>query len=134
MDMTRHLRRWLNDGELVRMDGSYTGLIAGVTEERIRNRYTAVKQLEPVITFDDGWRLVPNIGMRRALIEMLGAETNNWIGHAIRVYRHRVQKNDGTTKWEKRVMRAEGCSVASSPADPAMAVGADDIPWGTTER
>src|SRR5688572_9308891 len=107
--MSRHLRRWLNDKALnEHFDGAYEGRIAGVGEEIIRNRFTGQKQLEPVITFEDGWRLLPNISQRRALIELFGAETNDWIGCELVVFRHQNQKIDpktGLTKlsWEKRV-------------------------------
>ena len=54
MDMARHLRRWLNETSLRELGGVYEGRIADVTEEKLRNRYTAQHQLQPVITFDDG--------------------------------------------------------------------------------
>lgn len=109
VDMSRHLRRWLNDATLRRdFSGRYEGVIASVHEELIRNRFTAVKQVEPVITFDDGWRLIPNIGMRRALIEFYGANTDDWIGRRIVVFRSETRDTKaGTTRWEKRVMRAD---------------------------
>lgn len=108
MDMTRHLRRWLNDRALrEHFDDSYEGRISDVTEEVIRNRFTGVKQLEPVVTFEDGWRLVPNISQRRALIEFFGPESENWKGRRLVVVRHSIQRtNDaGIVKqtWEKRV-------------------------------
>lgn len=107
--MTRHLRRWLNDKALnEHFDGEYEGRIADVTEEIIRNRFTGLKQLEPVVIFEDGWRLLPNINQRRALIELFGADTEDWRGSVLVVYRHCNQKIDaetGLTKmaWEKRV-------------------------------
>jgi hypothetical protein len=113
MDMTRHLHRWLNEKALrEEFGGRYTARIATVTEETIRNRYTFQKQLEPVITFEDGWRLVPNIGQRRALIEFFGAETENWIGESFTVFLARVERKNSETGqirsvFEKRVMRAD---------------------------
>ena len=109
VDMTRHLRRWLNDKALIEhFDDSYEGRIADVTEEVIRNKWTGQKQLEPVLVFEDGWRLLPNINQRRALIEFFGPETDDWVGRRLGVYRHQVQRIDqksGLTKltWEKRV-------------------------------
>jgi hypothetical protein len=108
MDMNRHLRRWLNDKALSELGDSYEGRIAAVTEEQIRNRFTGQNQLEPVITFEDGWRLIPNISQRRALIEFFGSETNEWLGQRLVVYRHFNQRTDATTgrvkqTWEKRV-------------------------------
>jgi hypothetical protein len=106
--MSRHLRRWLNDQVLREMGDTYQGRIVSVTEETIKNRYKAhQKQLEPVITFEDGWRLIPNITQRKALIEIFGSETDGWIGCEVIVFRHRTQKVDseGVTreKFEKRV-------------------------------
>ena len=107
--MTRHLRRWLNDKALSEhFNDSYEGRIDAVTEEVIRNRFTGTKQLEPVVIFDDGWRLLPNINQRRALIEFFGPETEEWIGCRLGVYRHCIQRPDakiGLVKqtWEKRV-------------------------------
>jgi hypothetical protein len=108
MDMTRHLRRWLNDKALRELGDVYDGRIASVTEETIRNKFTAQKQLEPVITFEDGWRLLPNITQRRTLIEFFGPETEEWIGQRVVVFRHYIQKPDPKTglikeSWEKRV-------------------------------
>jgi hypothetical protein len=107
MDMQKHLRRWLNDAELRRLDdGRYEGRIERVVEEPIRNRFTATKQLEPVIYFEDGLRLIPNIGMRRALIEFWGPNTENWIGRPLVVFRASItDPQTGKTRWEKRVMR-----------------------------
>jgi hypothetical protein len=61
-----------------------------------------------VIIFEDGWRLLPNINQRRALIELLGPETEEWLGHRIVVYRHCNQQIDAETglvkmSFEKRV-------------------------------
>jgi hypothetical protein len=108
MDMTRHLRRWLNDKELKQMGGRYEGVVVAIREEKVRNRFTAQQEVQPVIKFDDGWLLIPNLGMRRALIEIFGAETNNWIGHRISVCRRRVERRDRLTgevreKFEKFV-------------------------------
>src|SRR5689334_6954606 len=108
VDMTKHLRRWLNDEALREMGDSYEGRISNVVEERIRNRFTTAKQFEPVIHFEDGWKLIPNIGQRRVLCELWGPETDDWIGRRLQVYRHRKERTDGATgrvdvKYEKRV-------------------------------
>src|SRR5262245_1700908 len=108
MDMTRHLRRWLNDKVLREMGDTYQGRIVSVTEEEIKNRYKGhQKQLEPVITFEDVWRLIPNITQRTSMIAMFGPETDDWIGCEVVVFRHRIPKVDseGVTreKFEKRV-------------------------------
>jgi hypothetical protein len=109
VDMTRHLRRWLNDKALSEQFGdTYEGRIADVVEQTIRNRFTAEKQLEPVIRFEDGWCLIPNISQRRALVAMWGSETNDWVGRRLQVYRHRKERTDEATgrlrvTYEKRV-------------------------------
>lgn len=108
MDMNSHLRKWLNDAALREMDDRYEGVILAVTEELIRNRFTAQKVLEPVIAFKDGYRLVPNINQRRALVEFFGPESDEWVGRRLVVYRHRSERRDGATgalrvTYEKRV-------------------------------
>ena len=70
--MGRHLRRWLNEKSLRELGGLYEGRIASVTEEKLRNGYTAQHQLQPVIGFEDGWLLVPNLTQRVALVAALG--------------------------------------------------------------
>ena len=120
MDMTRHLRRWLNDKVLREMGDTYQGRIVAVAEETIRNKFTAQRQLEPVITFEDGWRLLPNISQRRALIEMFGPETNDWIGCELVVYRHYIPKIDSKTGLTKdtyeKCVRLPIPSIVRKPA------------------
>jgi hypothetical protein len=134
MDMRRHLRRWLNDAELQRLGDRHEGTIASVTEEEIRNRFTATRQFEPVITFEDGWRVVPNISMRRALVEALGPETDSWIGRRIVVHRHAVDRTDektGTTKrrWQKRVYFPEQAVAVAPAREGADGLSHEDISW-----
>ena len=110
--MRKHLHRWLNDEALRELGDEYEGKIASVTEEVIRNRFTAQRQLEPIIAFQDGWRLCPNITQRRALVEMFeSSNTDEWIGQRLIVFRHRISKVDPKTgvvkeKFEKRVRLA----------------------------
>ena len=111
MNMTRHLPRWLNNRELARMDNHrYEGIIADVLEEPLNNKFKGTKQLEPVVVFEDGWRLCPNLAMRHALTGFWGYETDEWIGRRIVVFLHRVDRVDEKTRktvsrWQKRVMR-----------------------------
>lgn len=106
--MRRHLARWITDEVLREMNDRYEGRIESVVEERLNNRWKAKKELQPVIKFDDGWQLCPNIGQRRALIEFWGPDTENWIGRRLVVYRHRNERraDDGLVRitYEKRVM------------------------------
>ncbi len=108
--MSRHLKNWINDAELQRRDGRYTGIIANVVEEEVRNRYTARREVQPVVEFDDGWRIIPNLSMRRALIEIFGTpETTRWIGRRIVIFRRRVERTDRASgeireRFEKAVM------------------------------
>lgn len=116
MDMTRHLHRWLNDGSLREMGDSFEDRISDVVEELIRNRFTKQKVLEPVVIFESGWRLLPNITQRRALIEFFGPQSDDWIGRRLRVYRHRIDRVDATsgrpkTTWEKRVCLPATASI-----------------------
>jgi hypothetical protein len=116
MDMTRHLQRWLTLGELQKVEDRYEGVIADVVESALRNPFTKQRGVQPVILFEDGWRVVPNIAMRRALIEFFGTETRMWIGRRFVVFRHRVERLDPdtgrtTVKWEKRAMLPDVGSV-----------------------
>jgi hypothetical protein len=97
MDMRRHLRPWLNDAALARLGGVFDGVIASVVEEVVRNRFSAQRETQPVLVFADGHRLIPNYGMRAALIEIFGAETDGWIGRRVRVVRVRRESVDRTT-------------------------------------
>jgi hypothetical protein len=135
--MSRHLRKWLNDAALVALGGEYEGVIASVSEERIRNRFTAQTQLEPVIAFEDGFRLVPNLTMRRALAEALGDETDHWIGQRVRVWRRTTETVNRTTGEVRRVQvktvelldapaRVVPHPRAASAAPPADAIFGDD--------
>jgi hypothetical protein len=116
MDMNKHLPRWLNDAALAGLGGRYEGTIAAVVEERVRNSFKRdgkgkpLVVLEPVIQFEDRWRLVPNIGMRKVLIETFGAETDLWVGRRVVVERHQT----GTGKWEKKIQVGAGSMM---PAD-----------------
>ena len=68
--MSRHLPKFLNERTLRELGDRFDGKIVDVREELIRNRYTTQKSIEPVVVFDSGHRLIPNIGQRKALIEM----------------------------------------------------------------
>jgi hypothetical protein len=90
------------------MGDSYEGQIRTVIEEQIRNRFTGQRQLEPVIYFEDGWKLVPNITQRQALIQFWGPHTEDWEGRRLIVFRQRIERTDKSTGlvrvlWEKRV-------------------------------
>jgi hypothetical protein len=112
MDMTRFLKHLLNNRELARMGGRYEGRIAGVTAEFMRNKFKGTTGEEPVILFEDGWRLVPNYSMRQALIQTFGEESNEWIGRSIIVYLHKVEKTNVQAgeiagRWVRRIMFPE---------------------------
>jgi hypothetical protein len=117
MDMSRHLRRWLNDAELARREhGAYEGTIADVVEEVVRNPYTTRQEEVPVVVFADGWRLVPNFGMRAQLVAMFGAETDAWRGKRIRVFRRRTERTNKTTGETREVFVKTVMSCDTSPA------------------
>jgi hypothetical protein len=119
MDMNRHLRRWLNGTALRReFGGHYEGIIAEVLEEKLKNTFTATKELQPVIVFEDGWRLCPNIGMRRALINIFGPETKDWVGRRIVVFQRRVERT------------SDSGGVIEAFEKAVMLAGADVVPIG----
>jgi hypothetical protein len=110
MDMTRYLHRKLTNDELKTRDGwRYEGRILRVEEQRVFNKYKFTKEeIVPMISFEDGWEWIPNIGARNALTEALGADTDRWIGRRLRVYLKavtRTEKISGRAKeqWEKQV-------------------------------
>jgi hypothetical protein len=110
MDMSRHLPRWINNTELQRLGGRYEGTVARVIEQDVYNRYSpkSGKQPEPVIVFADGYRLVPNITMRRLLVEKFGPDTDAWGGQNLIVVcrtlggrdtKHLLFPDDGRPAW-----------------------------------
>jgi hypothetical protein len=114
--MTKFLKQLLNDRELLRLGGRYEGVIAAVHVEPMRNRFKGTTGDEPVIVFHDGWRLVPNYGMRLLLIEHFGAESNDWIGRTVVVVRHLVDTTDRRTgeiagRWVRRIVLPESGRV-----------------------
>jgi hypothetical protein len=138
MDMRRHVATWINDALLVRLGGSYEGVISGVVEQLVRNRYTAQRERHPVIEFNDGHRLVPNTGMRRALIEMFGPHTEHWCGRKIVVTRRQVERTNSdtgkvTAAWEKVVSCPDIHARIAEDTRPANfePVNANDIQWTT---
>jgi len=109
MDMTRHLRRYINLPELEKLDGYYEGVIADVTEQPLRNRFTYRKEVNPIILFEDGYCTVPNNGMRRALIEEFGKETDLWKGRSIIVASRPVSESQ--QQEEQRSARKQKCVI-----------------------
>ena len=74
------------------------GTVADVVEEMTKNRYKGWREeLNPMIVFSDGWRLVPNQGIRRTLIDALGPETDAWKGQQLRVFRQKMERTDPKT-------------------------------------
>jgi hypothetical protein len=126
MDMSRLIKRWLTD-ERLRTEhcGRYVGVIDNVTMEMINNRFKGAKVQEPVIRFADGLLLVPNQGMRKALIALFGEETDGWRGQRVRIRRQVVTFTDRKTgemkvRYEKV---AEDPDVVPFSADPFTRTG-----------
>ena len=132
MDMRRHLNRWLNHAELINMGGSYEGTIATVVLEEIRNPFTTQRNALPVIVFTDGYRIVPNIGMRRTLVESYGPETDSWVDKRIRVFRRPMTRRH-SVKAQSRFEKAVECLDAPTPKSEATTgvgeLAAADISW-----
>jgi hypothetical protein len=127
--MRRHLRRRINDTELSRHGDTYDGVLTAVTEENVRNRFTAQREVVPVLVFADGWTWIPNMSARTALVEMFGHDTDAWIGRRIRIFRRRVEQVDRATgevklRFVKAVMLPD--TSAAEQADY------DDTPVPTT--
>src|SRR5262245_54485692 len=122
MDMRRHLTHWLNAAALERLGNRYEGTIADVVEQVVNNRFAGKKEIQPVIEFEDGWRVIPTLSMRARLIEMFGPETDAWRGRRLAVYQERRERTDVTTgevrtQWVKHVMlpRADVADVTPFP-------------------
>lgn len=131
--MRRHLKRRMTNGDLEQMGGSYEGVIVEVVLEKMRNPFTTKSEVNPVVSFEDGWRIVPNIGMRRALTENLGPDTDGWIGRQIRVFLRPVQRRAPSGDGKQRLEKAVECLDAPA-AEPETAereeLAAAEITWG----
>lgn len=151
VDIRRFLPRRLNDEALELLGGSYTGTLTHVVVREQWNRYAKERQLQPVMIFEDGWRLVPNDGMRADLAKALGSETDAWAGAVLRVERQRraIPFKAGTRSVLCKVVSVvqlprvmEGTSADVSPdAEPVAIAPADDpapasadVPPATADR
>ena len=106
MDMRTTLPRWLKNDDVKECGGTYTGTVDSVVVRQVRNKFTTETVDEPVITFADGYKLVPNVGMRRDLMDLFGHETDDWCGREITVkLREQVSRRTGEVRWEKVVER-----------------------------
>ena len=108
------------------MGGSYEGTIAAVVEEEVRNRFTTQREIQPVIVFTDGYRIVPNIGMRRALVGSFGAETDTWVDNRIRVFRRPMTRRNPGDEAQPRFEKAVECLDAPT-AEPEATAGAGEL-------
>jgi hypothetical protein len=104
MNVTPHLRRYLSNQMLATLDDVFTGTIADVTEERVRNRFAwerdkndrprPVTTVELVVVFENGLRWIPNQNARQALVTWFGTESDNWRGRRVQVIRRRIERID----------------------------------------
>lgn len=106
--MAKHIPRWLNEAALREMGDRFEGRIVDVVEQRIHNKYSKTSQMEPVLVFDTGHRLIPNIAQRKALVEFFGPDTRDWHGRRLVVFLGVVERTDKATgllkvRYEKRV-------------------------------
>jgi hypothetical protein len=121
MDMKRFVPCWINTDELQRIGGRYEGVIEQVFEQAVRNRFTGVKKAEPIIEFEDGYRLVPNITMRRSLMERFGTDTDLWSGERIAIELRRTSRTDPfgviTDAWRKHLLFPDDQPTAEADRD-----------------
>ena len=122
--MRKHLTRWLNHSELQEMAGSYEGAIVEVIEKNVRNRFTRQDEVQPVIVLTDGWRVVPNVGMRRSLMEAFGSETDDWTGRRIRIFLRPMGGRDAGHAGEQRYEKAVE-SLQPRPGEPQAPEGGE---------
>jgi hypothetical protein len=123
----------MTNGDLEQMDGAYAGVIADVVLEEMRNKYTAKYEKNPVIVFEDGWRIVLNKGMRKDLLHSLGSESDNWIGASIRIFLRPMTRKVGSGDGKQRLEKAAEC-LKPAAAEPETAerkeLTADEVKWG----
>jgi hypothetical protein len=110
MDMTPYLQRSLTNADLEKREGlSYEGRIARVVPQQVFNRWKYTRdEMVPVISFEDGYQWIPNIGARRTLTAAWGADTDGWIGRRMRIYLKPIVRTEAVSgraveKWEKQV-------------------------------
>ena len=133
MDMRRHLKRRMTNRDLEQMGGNYDGVIADVVLEEMRNRFKAKREEHPVIAFEDGWQLVPNLGIRKDLVHSLGSESDNWIGASIRIFLRPMTRSNGSGDGKQRREKAVECLDAPAAAPETTErkeLAADEITWG----
>ncbi len=124
MDMRRHLKRWLTNSDLRGMGGSYQGIIVDVVEEEVRNRFKGKHELNPVIVFLDGWRIVPNMGIRRYLDAHYGHETDTWAGRPIRIFLRPMTRKSPDDEGRQRDEKAVECfDLSESDVSAGAGVG-----------
>lgn len=99
MDMTRYLHQQLTNEELkTRESWRYEGRIVRVEEQRVFNKYKFTKdEIVPVISFEDGWYWIPNVGARRTLTGAWGADSDRWIGRRLGIYLKAVTRTEKTS-------------------------------------
>ena len=80
---------WLNNTELRRLGGRYSGRVLGVRAEELRNPFPRPGdpkvQMQPVIYFEDDRKIVPNVSMRTDAIARLGDNTKLWVGQQLTI-------------------------------------------------
>ena len=105
--MRTTLPKWLTNEVLKALGGTYSGTVANIVMRQVRNKFTTEDIDEPVITFTDGYKLIPNIGIRRDLMAAFGHETDDWCGREITVrLREVVSRRTGEVRWVKVVADA----------------------------
>jgi len=94
--MSPFLHHSLTNTVLLTREGwRYEGRILRVEAHRVFNQWKFTKEeIVPVISFDDGWQWIPNIGARRVLTEAWGSETDGWIGRRMAIYLHPVARTE----------------------------------------
>ena len=128
MDMRQHLKRWLANSDLQGMGGSYEGIIVDVIEEKVRNPFKAKHELNPVIVVLDGWRIVPNIGMRRDLVAHYGPETDTWEGRCIRIFlRPMTRKSSGDEGRLRQEKAVECLDLSASNVSAGAGAGGSEM-------
>ena len=126
-DMTRYRKKWLTDGELEKIGGEFEGVVESVTEELIRNKFKAQRSREPVVGFDQGgYRLVLNATLLDKFIRWFGAESDDWIGRRVRIYRRLVEVRNSKGELRSRWQRDAVCEDVHAravvrPAQPPVA-------------
>jgi hypothetical protein len=104
MDMSKTLPKRITNDELHQRGGEYKGIVREIILKDTWSVLARQSSEQPHITFTDDYTLIPNIGMRRTLIDELGEDSDGWIGKQLTVRMEEfTSKTSGEIRYEKYI-------------------------------